>query len=70
MKRSEFAEIVNAVSHEEYLRLSDSVKTAAESDTDALAKMIGEIASAIPATAARTTAEILVRSGLISFEED
>lgn len=70
MKRSEFAEIVNAVSHEEYLRISDSVKAASESDTDALAKTIGEIASAIPATAARTTAEILVRSGLISFEED
>lgn len=70
MKRSEFANIVNAVSQEELEKLSAKVKQAANQEQDALPKMIADIASSIPATAARTTAEILLRSGLLTLEDD
>lgn len=70
MKRSEFAKIVNAVSHEEFEKLNDVVQGAANADEDALSRMIGDIAASIPAVAARTTAEILVRSGLVQLEDD
>lgn len=70
MKRSEFAKIVNAVSHEELEKLSDAVKSAANADKDALGLMIAEIATSVPAIAARTTAEILIRSGLLQLEDD
>lgn len=70
MKRSEFSKVVNDVSHEEFEKLNNAVQTAADSDKDTLALMIAEIATSIPAVAARTTAEILVRSGLMQLEDD
>ena len=69
MKRSEFAEIVNAVSREETQRLQEAMKEAA-SDPNAVAEMLARLAVSIPDVAARTTADILVRAGLISFESD
>lgn len=70
MKRSEFAKIVNEVSNEELKRLSEKAKECSEAEKDALPSMIAGIASSIPATAARTTADILVRSGLLQLEDD
>lgn len=70
MKRSEFAKIVNEVSNEEFKKLSEKVKEYSEAEKDALPSMIAGIASSIPATAARTTADILVRSGLLHLEDD
>lgn len=70
MKKSEFAEIVNAVSHEEFKKLNEKLKASSEMEENALPAMIADIASSIPSIAARTTAEILVRSGLVSLEED
>lgn len=69
MKRSEFAEIVNAVSREETQRLQEAMKEAA-SDPNAVAEMLARLAVSIPDVAARTTADILFRAGLISFESD
>lgn len=69
MKRSEFAEIVNAVSREETQRLQEAMKEAA-SDPNAIAEMFAKLAVSVPDVAARTTADILVRAGLISFESD
>lgn len=69
MKRFEFAEIVNAVSREETQRLQEAMKEAA-SDPNAVAEMLARLAVSIPDVAARTTADILVRAGLISFESD
>ena len=70
MKRSEFAGIVNTVSHEEYRKLKESVDQVAADDKNKLANIIANIATSIPAIAARTTAEILIRSGVISLEDD
>lgn len=70
MKRSEFAGIVNTVSAEEYKKLKDSVDQVAADDKNKIASIIANIASSIPAIAARTTAEILIRSGVISLEDD
>ena len=70
MKRSEFAAIVNKVSQAEANRLIAEVQKAKESDSNSFAAMIAQIAVSIPDVAARTTADILVRSGLISLEED
>lgn len=70
MKRSEFSEIVNAVSTEEMSKLTESLKSAANADQNKLALMIAELATSIPAIAARTTADILVRSGLVQLEDD
>lgn len=70
MKRAEFSKIVNDVSKEELKNLNDAVKSAANADRDTLALMIAEIATSIPAIAARTTAEILIRSGLLQLEDD
>lgn len=70
MKRSEFAEIVNTVSNEEYKKLKESVNQVAEDDKNKLANIIANIATSIPVIAARTTAEILIRSGVISIEDD
>ena len=72
MKRSEFAKIVNAVADDEAVRIAkavdDSRKDAANNYE--LAKMIATVISEIPAIAARTTAEILIRSGIISVDDD
>lgn len=70
MKRSEFAEIVNTVAHEQYERLNSEIQEQANSDEYALQKMIAHIASSIPAISARTTADILVRSGLVLLEDE
>lgn len=70
MKKSEFTKIVNAVSDEEFKKLHEKIKKSSEMEKDALASMIADIASSIPSTAARTTAEILVRSGLLQLEDD
>lgn len=70
MKRSEFAGIVNTVSDEEYRKLKESVDQVAADDKNKLANIIANIATSIPAIAARTTAEILLRSGVISLEDD
>lgn len=70
MNRSEFAKIVNDVSHEELEKLNDAVRVAANADKDIFALMIAELATSIPAIAARTTADILVRSGLVQLEDD
>ena len=70
MKRSDFAEIVNAVSQEEAVRLQKAMQEAASSDQNALAEMLAQVAVSVPDVAARTTAEILVRSGLLSLESD
>lgn len=70
MKRSEFAKIVNEVSDESFKKLTDDIKQAQESDPQKLASMLAEIISSIPLVSARTTAEILVRSGIVSLEDD
>lgn len=70
MKRSEFAEIVNAVALEESNKLNQAVQKASSSSQDSFAQVIAEIATSIPGIAARTTAEILVRSGVVSLEAD
>lgn len=56
MKRSEFAGIVNTVSDEEYRKLKESVDQVAADDKNKLANIIANIATSIPAIAARTTA--------------
>lgn len=70
MKRSEFAKIVNEVSDESFKKLTEDIKQAQESDPQKLASMLAEIIASIPLVSARTTAEILVRSGLMQLEED
>lgn len=70
MKRSDFAEIVNAVSQEEALRLQEIMRDAANSDQNELAEMLAQVTVSIPDVAARTTAEILIRAGLLSLESD
>lgn len=70
MKRSEFEKIVNTVSSEEFEKLKESINQSATDNENKLANMIANIATSIPAIAARTTAEILVRSGIISLESD
>lgn len=70
MKRSEFAKIVNEVSDESFKKLTEDIKQAQESDPQKLASMLAEIISSIPLVSARTTAEILVRSGVVSLEDD
>lgn len=70
MKRSEFAKIVNEVSDESFKKLTEDIKQAQESDPQKLASMLAEIISSIPSVSARTTAEILVRSGVVSLEDD
>lgn len=70
MKRSEFAKIVNEVSDESFKKLTEDIKQAQESDPQKLASMLAEIISSIPLVSARTTAEILVRSGIVSLEDD
>lgn len=70
MKRSEFEEIVNTISNEEFEKLKESVNQTAENDENKLANMIANIATSIPTIAARTTAKVLIRSGVISLEDD
>lgn len=70
MKRSELAKIVNEVSDESFKKLTEDIKQAQESDPQKLASMLAEIIASIPLVSARTTAEILVRSGLMQLEED
>lgn len=70
MKRSEFAGIVNTVSDEEYKKLKESFEQVEDDDKNKIASIISNIANSIPAIAARTTAEILLRSGVISLEDD
>lgn len=70
MKRSEFAKIVNEVSDESFKKLTEDIKQAQESDPQKLASMLAEIIASIPSVSARTTAEILVRSGVVSLEDD
>lgn len=70
MKRSEFAKIVNEVSDESFKKLTEDIKQAQESDPQKLASMLAEIIASIPSVSARTTAEILVRSGLLQLEDD
>lgn len=70
MKRSEFAKIVNDVSDESFKKLTEDIKQAQESDPQKLASMLAEIIASIPLVSARTTAEILVRSGVVSLEDD
>lgn len=69
MKRSEFAEIVNAVANEQLVRLTDELNEKAKNDENTFAAMLAHVTSSIPAITARTTADILVRSGLIDFED-
>ena len=69
MKRSEFADIVNQVADEEMKKLNEKIQSAYQNDEQALAKIIAIAAASIPEVAARTTAEILVRSGIVPFEE-
>lgn len=70
LKRSEFEKIVSSVSHEEFEKLTDAIQAATISSDGSYAVAIAEIACSIPAIAARTTAEILVRSGVVSLEAD
>ena len=70
LKRSEFEEIVNTISNEEFEKLKESVNQTAENDENKLANMIANIATSIPTIAARTTAKVLIRSGVISLEDD
>ena len=70
LKRSEFAGIVNTVSSDEYKKLKESFEQVEDDDKNKIASIIANIATSIPAIAARTTAEILLRSGVISLEDD
>lgn len=70
MKRSEFALIVNTVADEELQRLNADVQEASKNDDHAFATIIAQLAASIPAITARTTAEILVRSGVIRLEPE
>lgn len=65
MKRSEFSEIVSAVSREQMDAMRETIQKSedkAEGFVNAIAKM--------PAVSARVTADILVRSGLLQLEDD
>lgn len=56
MKRSEFAGIVNTVSNDEYKKLKESFEQVEDDDKNKIASIIANIATSIPAIAARTTA--------------
>lgn len=65
MKRSEFSEIVSAVSREQMDAMRETIRKyedKAEGFVNAIAEM--------PAVSARVTADILVRSGLLQLEDD
>lgn len=64
-KRSEFSEIVNAVAKEELKRLVELVNNCNE-DEDPNVKIF----AAIPDIAARSAAEIMIKSGLIQFDPE
>ena len=65
MKRSEFSEIVSAVSREQMDAMRETIRKSedkAEGFVNAIAEM--------PVVSARVTADILVRSGLLQLEDD
>lgn len=70
MKRSEFADVVNQIADEEMNKLNEKMQSAYKNDEQPIAQMMAIVATSMPEIAARTTAEILVRSGLVSFEEE
>lgn len=70
MKRSEFDEIVNAVAQKEAENLNAEIQNAKNDAENPFAEIVARIAVSIPDIAARTTADILIRAGLISFESD
>lgn len=65
MKRSEFSEIVSAVSREHM----DAMRKAIRESEDKAEGFVNAIAE-MPAVSARITADILVRSGLLQLEDD
>lgn len=69
MKRSEFSQIVNTVCDEESKKFSELMRQSTDAE-NRLVEMLGTAIAEIPSVAARTTAEILVRSGVISLEDD
>lgn len=69
MKRSEFSDIVNAVELEERKRLQEILcNPESTSGIEKLAEIIANMAVEISTVAARTTAEILIRSGAIHLD--
>ena len=71
MKRSELSEIVSAVRREELDRIRTELhEHAGEKENIDLFSLLVTLAEEITTTAARTTAEILKRSGAISLEDD
>lgn len=69
MKRSELAQIVNTVCDEESKKFSELMRQSTDVE-NRLAEMLGTALAEIPSIVARTTAEILIRSGVISLEDD
>ncbi len=69
MKRSELAQIVNTVCDEESKKFSELMRQSTDVE-NRLAEILGTALAEIPSIAARTTAEILIRSGVISLEDD
>lgn len=69
MTHAEFSEIVNSVSQEEFSKLNEIIQDIHSSGESSFALVIAEIAASIPAIAARTTAEILTRSGAITLDD-
>lgn len=65
MKRSEFSEIVSAVSREQMDVMRETIRKS-EDKAEGLVNAIAEM----PAVSARVTADILVRSGLLQLEDD
>lgn len=65
MKRSEFSEIVSAVSREQMDAMRETIRKS-EDKAEGFANAIAEM----PAVSARITADILVRSGLLQLEDD
>ncbi len=70
MKRSEFTEIVNTTAQKELEQFNAVIQATHTGSKSDFSEMITKIVVSIPAIAAKTTAEILVRSGVLSLEDD
>ena len=70
MKRSEFTEIVAAVCNTQFEYLQSQIKSEMHNGKLTINDLAAVLISEIPVVAAKTTAELLVRSGAISLEDD
>lgn len=69
MKQSELSMIVNSIAQEEHNAIYEKIKECRDSD-DPLVDILTVICNELPAISARTTAEILLASGLITLDPE